>query len=83
MANLTLSIDDQLLRRARIRAIEHGTSVNALVRDYLERYASGSGQRSARTQLLELSERFDAGSGAQGRRWTREELYDDRVRSRR
>ena len=39
MANLTLMIDDDLLRRARIRALERGTSVNALVRDYLRRFA--------------------------------------------
>ena len=36
MANLTLSIDDETLRRARIRAIELDTSVNAIVRTYLE-----------------------------------------------
>ena len=36
MANLTLTIDDDVLLRARQRALEHGTSVNALVREYLE-----------------------------------------------
>ena len=35
MANLTITIDDELLRRARLRALEQGTSVNALLRDYL------------------------------------------------
>jgi len=35
MSNLTLTIDDDVLRRARIRALEQGTSVNALVREYL------------------------------------------------
>lgn len=37
MANLTLSIDGSLLRNARIRALEQGTTVNSLVRQYLER----------------------------------------------
>lgn len=81
MANLTLTIEDGVLRRARIRALEHGTSVNAVVREYLESYATGSGQQSARTRLLELSDRLEAGSNGVGRRWTREELYEDRVRS--
>lgn len=81
MANLTVTIDEQVLRRARIRALEHGTSVNALVRDYLEAYAARSGQRSARTRLLELSDRLGGGSGSLGRQWKREELYEDRSRS--
>ncbi|HZE05481.1 MAG TPA: DUF6364 family protein [Solirubrobacteraceae bacterium] len=81
MANLTLTIEDGVLRRARIRALEHGTSVNAVVREYLESYAAGSGQQSARARLLELSDRLDSGSGGEGRRWTREELYEGRLRS--
>ncbi len=36
MANLTLSIDDHLLKDARRLALEQDTSVNRLVRDYLE-----------------------------------------------
>lgn len=81
MANLTLVIDDHVLRQARIRALERGTSVNAVVRDYLKGYAAGSGQRSARTHLLELSEHLDTGSGSHGRQWKRAELYGDRARS--
>ena len=34
--NLTLSIDDEVVARARKRAEQLGTSVNQLVRDYLE-----------------------------------------------
>ena len=39
MANLTITIEDDLLKKARIRALEQGTSVNALLRDYLVAYA--------------------------------------------
>lgn len=78
MANLTLAIDNDILKKARIRALEEGTSVNALVRDYLEAY---SGLRSEREQaiarFLELSR--TAHGGSEGRRWTRDELYDDRL----
>jgi hypothetical protein len=39
MASLTVSIPEDVLRKARIRALERRTSVNAVVRDYVERYA--------------------------------------------
>ncbi|MGH2930803.1 MAG: hypothetical protein ACRDL8_21545 [Solirubrobacteraceae bacterium] len=83
MANLTLTIDDGVLRRARIRALEHDTSVNALVREYLRGYATDSGQTAARVHLLALSDRLDGGSGGGGRQWRRAELYDARERGRR
>ena len=34
--NLTLSIDDALLKKARLAALERDTTVNALVRSYLQ-----------------------------------------------
>ena len=40
MANLTITIDPTLLREARVRAVREGTSVNAILRDYLQEYAS-------------------------------------------
>ena len=49
MANLTIIVDDEVLKRARVRAKEQGTSVNAVLRDYLEQYA---GTRSAQEQAL-------------------------------
>lgn len=53
VANLTIAIDDELLKRARIRALETGTSVNALVREYLQDFA---GADSAPTEsLLEMA----------------------------
>lgn len=80
MANLTLSVDDQVLRRARIRALEQGTSVNALVRTYLAEFAGENPAAEAVQELLEMTEDLDAGSGAEGRAWTREELYRERTR---
>jgi plasmid stability protein len=76
MTNLTLSIDDELLKRARIRALEQDTSVNALVRDYLEQLASSRSQRSGMVGFLALAESVQAGSGPEGRTWTRDELYE-------
>ncbi len=36
MKNVTVSLDDESYRNARIRAAEMGRSLSALVRDYLE-----------------------------------------------
>ena len=33
MANLTIAIEDEVLRKARLKALEQGTSVNALLRE--------------------------------------------------
>ena len=55
MANLTLAIDEDLLRRARVRAAEQGTSVNAVVRQLIEGYSSSDRSGNARKRLVALS----------------------------
>jgi len=75
MANLTLKIDDKLLRRARIRALEQGTTVNELVRNYLSQYAVPRADRMrALRRFLEIAEESRASSG--GRKLKRDDLYD-------
>lgn len=81
MANLTLTIADELLRKARVRALEQGTSVNRLVREWLERYA-GDDERSATEAIIEIGDQAHASSGAHGRDWTRDDAYADRVERR-
>lgn len=76
MANLTVTVDERVLRRARIRALEQGTSVNAVVGEYLERYAGESPTAAALEAFLELTADLEAGSGPGGRTWRREDLYD-------
>lgn len=74
MANLTISVDEALLKRARMRALEQGTSVNAVLRDYLESYAGLAAEREAAAKaILGISE--VAQSRHEGPRWTREELH--------
>ncbi len=41
MKNVTIALDDEVHRQARIRAAELGTSLSALVKDYLNGLASG------------------------------------------
>ena len=42
MRNITVSVDDETYRQARIRAAELDTSVSALVRDYLQSLSDAS-----------------------------------------
>ena len=76
MANLTIAIDERLLKRARIRALEDGTSVNALLRAYLERYAGSGDTGAALGGFVRLAQASTATSGPGGRAWTRDELHE-------
>ena len=76
--NLTITIDDELLRRARIRALSQGTSVNAVLREFLTSYAGSDVETSARARLADLARASTASSGSQGRTWTREDLFANR-----
>jgi len=76
MANLTVTVDERVLRRARIKALEQGTSVNALVSDYLQRYAGMGETEKALAEFLEIAQRVHGSSGPGGRTWKREDLYD-------
>ena len=71
MANLTIALDDDLLQKARVRAAALGTSVNAVLREYLEEWTNGkAAQRRAIEQFIEASKRSKASN--LGRKWTRE-----------
>lgn len=72
--NLTITVQDELLKRARMRALEENTSVNAVLRKFLESYVDTTRQRRAVERLLALSRTVQAGRG--NARWTRDELHD-------
>jgi plasmid stability protein len=77
VANLTVTIDENVLKKARIRALEEGTSVNALIRRYLESYTGIRGeQETAAARIVALSKKSRSRRGA--RRWTRDDLHDRR-----
>jgi hypothetical protein len=76
VANLTITVDEETVKRARMRALEEGTSVNAVLRDYLEDYAGVRRERrEAWRKIRELARNTGAGSGGEGLP-KREELYD-------
>jgi hypothetical protein len=77
--NITLAIKESALNGAKRYAAEHSTTVNALVRNYLERLSPEltSEQEAA---VSRMRARSDARvSFMTGRTWTREDLYDRRV----
>jgi plasmid stability protein len=76
MANLTVTVDDDILRRARIRALELGTSVNAVLRDYLATYAGESPAAEAMRALTSVARKARSGSGKRGRAWTRDDAHE-------
>jgi hypothetical protein len=76
MANLTITVDERVLQRARARALERGTSVNAVLSEYLEHYVGADATAHALGEFLNLAAAVDAGSGGEGRTWTRDELHD-------
>jgi hypothetical protein len=81
VANLTLSVDDEVLKRARIRALEQGTSVNAILAERLQAFArEGNAQARTTHALIEIAQQ-NRRSGKSGgrrrkRRWSRDELHE-------
>jgi len=75
MKNITLAIDEKLLNEVRVVAAKKGTTVNAMVRDYLTSLASLEDRRErARRRIRELAEKSTAEVGPI--KWKREDLYD-------
>jgi hypothetical protein len=75
--NITLSVDEQAARRAREVAKQQGTSLNALIRDYIERLA-GQGSGAERAQAIQRL--WDEGAGhSGGYRFRRDDAYEDRL----
>jgi hypothetical protein len=75
--NLTLSLDDQLVSRARKKAEALGKSLNQLIRDYLQTIAGGDDAERSVEEFKRLSGR----GHSHGWRFNREEIYERRDRS--
>jgi len=76
MANLTITVHESVLRRARARAAERGTTINTVLSEYLVGYAGSGAAAEAVTEFLNIAATVDATSGPEGRTWTREDLHD-------
>ena len=76
MSNVTLVIDDDLLSRAKVKAAQRGTSVNAVVREFLRQYAGPSDAGVALQAMFDQADAAAPSVGDAGITWTREELHD-------
>lgn len=75
MRNITLAIDDDVLRKVRKLAIDQDTTLNALVRDYLTQLAN-RGDLAAEEIIAQLKKSFDSAAIRVGSRsWTRDDLH--------
>jgi hypothetical protein len=92
MYNLTVSLDPVIVREARIRAIGEGTSVSAMVREFLQHYvklgsaalkpataeaAQVPAKQTPMEHFLELAKTSSYNSG--GFKFDREALYDRKL----
>lgn len=70
--NLTLSIDEQVVVRARKKAKALGKSLNELIRDYLQKLSGGD---DADRSIAEF-ERLSAQGHSRGWRFNRNEIHE-------
>jgi len=97
MYNLTVSLDPAIVREARIRAIGEGTSVSAMVREFLQHYVKlGSAVLNSVTltatepaapKVKTPAERFvelaqQSTYNSGGVKWDRNALYDRKIAGR-
>jgi hypothetical protein len=70
--NVTLSIDEQVVARARKKAKALGKSLNELVREYLQKLASGDDPERS----IEEFERLSGRGHSRGWRFNRDEIHE-------
>jgi len=69
--NVTLSIDEQTIAHARKKAEALGTSVNQLIREYLQRLAGGDDPEKSIEEFKRLSGR----GNSRGWKFNRDEIH--------
>lgn len=74
MRNVTISLDDDLLKASRRYAKKQRTTLNNLIRKFLKDNVI----RESSNWLEECFKNMDRAKGnSKGRKWKREDLYDD------
>jgi plasmid stability protein len=73
MANITISLDDDLLKAGRKYAQKHQTSMNALIRKLLSQAVTDDSNEWIE-ECFRLMDR--TGANSKGLKWKREDLYD-------
>ena len=75
MRNITVAVDDETYRRARVAAAERDTSISAMVRAYLTQVAAGETETERRKRLeREVRSQIQRFSAEQ--RLSRDDVHD-------
>jgi hypothetical protein len=76
VSNITLSVDEETIKKVRKIAVDKNTTLTAMVREYLQSVADSDG--AEKKQVLKgLRKSFQGLSREMGpRAWTRDDLYE-------
>ena len=75
MTNVTLSIEEEDLKLARVIALQEGSSLNAVIREFVKAYIANNSHYQEATQRI-LQQANGSRFNSNGRNWTRDELYE-------
>ena len=76
MSNITLSVDDEIIKKVRKIAIDKNTTLTAMVRDFLISVTKRDAQKKDEA-IKKLQKSFETLSRDMGqRKWTRETLHE-------
>lgn len=70
--NVTLSVDEKVLERARRKAEAMGKSLNQVIRDYLQKLAGGDDPESS----IEEFKRLSGKGNSRGWKFNRDEIHE-------
>jgi hypothetical protein len=80
--NITLAIDEAILDKVRVVAAQRKTTVNGLVREFLQTLATEDDRLAeTRRRLVALAQSSEARLAADYK-WNRDEIYEERLRPR-
>lgn len=77
MPNITLSMDKKLIEKSRKYAEKQGKSLNALIRELLQKTVNTGNSSKKTNRLFELMD--EAAGNSKGKKWSREQVYDRKI----
>ena len=88
MKNITVKIDEETYRQARLEAAKRETSVSALVREYLQKLTNEEAvlerkykeRREALEKLWAMADARDKNKSGKAGPFNRDEIYEERLR---
>ena len=72
--NITLSAKEALIIKARDYAFKHGTTLNSMIREFLEKIVKQEKSDTGLKRFLQLAENYSGDS--KGWTWNRNDIYE-------